>query len=357
MKVFHGGFQGKMTKLLLVLAVTSQTMVSCGVRDDGDTLQVQAMEREKTTETESIPEEEYERALDAGIMIEFCDGDWEQSVTRDVRFVNRVPEERDVRWVSSDESVITNEGKVTRQQEDKTVTITADVSNYNGKKYRRNFSLTVKRKNTIDVNSLEDYSLEQLAEMNSGDENYEVETNESGYVSCIYGKYSDIKVDSWEEALASLYNIKSLLGIGDIAGELQPESGGIFAGDSILIDYDFKQVYKGVEVWGCGITVSRYTDEDGRAHIVDSSYLPIPKDMDITPGITIEEAGKKAEQAGYGKFIPGGEESEDGKLYIINDHGTGRLVWYLLCEKDAWWDQYIVLVDAKTGEVVYASAF
>lgn len=71
MKAVSGHFQGKSIWILLVLAVISQTMVFCGVRDDGSSLQVQAMEREKATETESIPEEEYGREVDAGIEIEF----------------------------------------------------------------------------------------------------------------------------------------------------------------------------------------------------------------------------------------------------------------------------------------------
>ena len=359
---------------LLVLALTSQLAVSCGAKDSESMTQV--VEQVKTVETESTAEEspvievkEIDREKEgtdisevAGCTeIEFAQGDQDKSVTRDVRFVNHAPEEMDASWTSADESVITNEGKVTRQEEDKTVTITADVS-YHGKKYRKSFTLTVKRKLDIDVNSLEDYSLEQLDEMNSGNkERYEVEMNDMGYIVRMLGTYSDVKVDSWETALASLYNIRSLLGIRDVFEELQPDG---VTEDFSSWDYFFRQYYKGVEVWGCGVSVSHNMDGDSRADSVSSGYFPVPEDMDVQPQITVEEAEKRAEQAGYGKCFPYDEEDgekdyDDRKLYIVNDEGKCRLVWYITTTRDPddIFATYEVVVDAKTGEVVYGELF
>ena len=377
MRALFGKRKRKITWLLLVLALTSQLAISCGAKDSDS--MTQAMEQVKASETEpraeespviEVKESDWERggkddiSLVAGYTeIEFAQGDQDKSVTRDVRFVNHAPEEMDTIWTSADESVITNEGKVTRKDEDKTVTITADVS-YNGKKYRKNFTLTVKRKLDIDVNSLEDYSLEQLDEMNSGNkEHYEVEMNDFGYVDDITGFYSDIKVDSWETALASLYNVKSLMGIRDVFEELQPDGVAEWT-ESSYRDYSFQQYYKGVEVWGCGVSVSQFTDGDGRANSVSSDYFPVPWDMDVQPQITVEEAEEKAEQAGYGKCFPHDEREEekdydDGKLYIVNDEGKCRLVWYITTTSnpDDIFATYEVVVDAKTGEVVYGELF
>lgn len=366
MKISPCGGKRKIT-CLLVLALASQLAVSCSAKDGKG--MTQAAEQAKAAETETLAGEspvievtEIDREKEGTdesrvaeeMEIEFARGDLDKSVTRDVRFVNHAPEEMDTIWASSDESVITSEGKVTRQKEDKTVTITADVG-YNGKKYRKTFTLTVKRILDIDVNSLVDYSLEQLDKMNSDNKDYyEVRMNDSGYVDDITGFYSDIKVDSWETALASLYNIKSLLGIRDVFEELQPD--GVTEVSSSR-DYFFRQYYKGVEVWRSGVTVSHDMDGDGRADFVSSGYFPVPGDMDVRPEITFGEASEKIKQDGYVRdmtYVYDEEEPEEEKLYIYNDHGTGRLVWPIIRDKKNDPEQYMVLVDAKTGRVVDA---
>lgn len=352
---------------LLVLALASQLAVSCSAKDGKG--MTQAAEQAKAAETETMSEENPiievtesdwekegtdESRVAEEMEIEFARGDLDKSVTRDVRFVNHAPDEMDTIWASSDESVITSEGKVTRQKEDKTVTITADVG-YNGKKYRKTFTLTVKRILDIDVNSLVDYSLEQLDKMNSDNKDYyEVRMNDSGYVDDITGFYSDIKVDSWETALASLYNIKSLLGIRDVFEELQPDG---VTEDSSSWDYFFRQYYKGVEVRGCWVVVGQFTNRDGSASFVTSNYFPVSGDMDVRPQITFGEASEIIEEDGYVRdmtYVYDEKESEEEKLYIYDDHGTGRLVWSIIRDKKNDTEQYEVLVDAKTGRVVDA---
>ena len=365
MKISSYGGKRKIT-CLLALALTSQLAVSCSAKGSGGMTQA-AEQAKAVAETEPMSEEspvievtESDREKEGTdesrvaeeMEIEFARGDLDKSVTRDVRFVNHAQDEMDASWTSADESVITNEGKVTRHEKDKTVNITADVG-YNGKKYRKTFTLTVKRILDIDVNSLEDYSLEQLDEMNSDNKDYyEVRMNDSGYVDDITGFYSDIKVDSWETALASLYNIKSLLGIRDVFEELQPDG---VTEDSSSWDYFFRQYYKGVEVLGCWVSVGQFTDRHGMASFVNSNYFPVPEDMDVRPEITFGEASEKIEQDGYVRdmtCVHDEEEPEEEKLYIYNDHGTGRLVWSFIRDKKNDTEQYMVLVDAKTGRVV-----
>lgn len=361
------------------MAVISQSAASCGAKNSGSMALASTAGQEKAVKTESeteedavieVKEDDYKKegtdiSYVAGCTdVGFADGDWEQSVTRDIYFVNRMPEEMDIRWVSDDESVISNEGKVTRPKEDKTVTITANVC-YHGKKYKKDFTLAVTRKNTIDINGLEDYSIEQLDEMNRENDEYEVEINDYGYADSIFGTYSNVKVDSWETALVSLYNIRSLLGIGDVFEELAPKSGWELYG---MQEYDFKQVYKGVEVKENSVLVGLYSNKDGRPHFVDSGYSPVPHDLDTNPQITKEEAGEIAEEAGYGKFYPfdeddneelySSDEGENGTLYIIDDNGKYRLVWDIYCSKNPKniLATYEVMVDAKTGEVVYGES-
>lgn len=344
----------KLTWFLLLLAVTSQIAVSCGTKNKGNTVHTMATEQEKAVQTESgdetvteVQESDWEKkgtdVSDVACFTEiaYADGDCEQSVTRDVRFVNQAPGEMDTDWISSDESVVTNEGTVTRQKEDRNITITANIR-YKGKNYRKNFSLIVKRKNTVDADSLEDYSLDQLKARPSCD----VEVDDSGFIRQINGKYSDIKADSHEAALISLYNIKSALGIRNPSEVLQVKS--VDTGDTGYI-FKFNQVYKDLEVLGCDVTVA--SSREGEIFYLSSSYIPLSGDTDIRPQLTREEAVKIAEQAGCGTEDPEDERPENRNLYIYNEKGKGRLVWlmYFVNKKN---DVTVVLVDAKTGEVV-----
>lgn len=348
---------------LLVFAVIGQSAVFHGTGSDGIRL-VNAAEKKGNVTREysktwsepviEVKENDCQKEgtdvseVDWNTEILFADGDSEQSVTRNVSFVNCAPEQMKTRWVSSDKSVITDKGKVTRQKKDKKVTITANVR-YKGKNYRKKFSLVVKRKNTIDVNSLEDYSLDQIDQMNKEDEYYSVDMNEFGYVCDIYGTYSDVKVDSWDTALMSLYNVKSLLGIGDVFGELQVRQAYT---DEYGYIFKFDQIYKGVCVIDSGVTVS--SDRNGKVDFLGSGYLPITNDIDIQPALTMEEAAESAAQAGYGKPEDDEMLNED-YLLVYNEAGKGRLVWMLYCLNEQTYEYYQLLVDAKTGEIIYAN--
>lgn len=280
--------------------------------------------------------------------IEYQDGNCAESVLDDVRFVNYAPELLDVTWVSSDESAMTNEGHVIRGQEDRTVTVTANIQ-YKGKDYRKEFVLTVKRITDIDVSALKDYSLSQLDEMNKGDEDYETEVNDYRYLESVYGTYSDVKVDSYETALVSLYNIKSAIGISNPFEELQITE--VYA-DEFGYTFIFDQKYKGVEVLNYGITVS--SDKNGITNYFDSSYFPLFNDLSVIPQSSWEEAVQSAALCGY--VTMGEEEGTLHEPVIFNEFGKGTLVWNLHCQEDndSSGKMYEVFVDAQTGEALFA---
>ena len=280
--------------------------------------------------------------------IEFQNGNCEQSVLDDMQFVNYAPELLDVAWVSSDESVVTNEGHVTRGAEDRTVTVTAGIQ-YKGKDYKKEFTLTVKRKTDIDVEALQDYSLSQLEQMNSGDEDYEADVNDYRYLENVYGKYSDVKVDSYETALISLYNIKSAMGISNPFEELQVTEA--YADESGYI-FKFKQRYKGVQVLDCGVTVS--ADENGITDYFGSSYFPLSDDISVVPQVSWEEAVHSAALCGYIQMSDE-EGIQQMQPVVFNDYGEGILVWELNCQnQDDPNGIYEVFVDAQTGEALFA---
>lgn len=334
--------------LLAVLTIAVLAITACAPDGKKVTKQTRKMEQSmENIETTQLSEEDWymdgtdEFMVDNYTYLVFSDGDCGRTVTRDIRFASVAPPEMVIKWTSSDESVVTNEGKVTRQQKDKKVTITADIQ-YEGKNYQKEFPLTVKRKNTIDTDTLTDDSLEVIKPSRF---TCEVALNDSGYVKNINGKYSDIEVDSWDTAMASLYNIKSLLGIGDISKELQINSTEYGANWGYI--FTFNQRYKELPVCNGWVTVE--SEEDGTVSGLESSYFPISGEVDTSPKITGKEAAIKAEPAGYWKD----PEEDGGILAVYNENGKGRLVWELSCDRLDDPDVVCrILVDAKTGEVV-----
>lgn len=293
-------------------------------------------------EDEYLDEDDYSFIVDSYTYLDFADGDCEQSVTGNLRFITSLPEGMKVKWTSSDKSVITNEGKVKRKKKDKKVTMTADIR-YKGKKFKKKFPLVVKRKNTINKNKLKDYSLKKLK---SKYPKLKISLNASGNVKCMKGRYSDIKVDSWDTAMASLYQIKTLLGIKNISKELKILYAEYSGSEYTFV---FNQMYKGIPFWEHGIVVT--SNKDGRLAGVESKYLPVLKTIDTSPEITGKEAAKKAEPAGYWRE----PEDDCGVLVIFHKNKKNILVWGFECERlDNPVVSVIIFVDAKTGEVVHS---
>ncbi len=280
--------------------------------------------------------------------IEFQNGNCAQSVLDDMRFVNYAPELLDVAWASSDESVVTNEGHVTRGEEDRTVTVTAEIQ-YKGKDYKKEFALTVKRKTDIDIDMLQDYSLSQLEQMNSGDEYYRVNMSEYRYLESIYGTFSDVKVDSYETALVSLYNVKSVMGISNPFEELQVTD--IYADECGYI-FKFDQKYKGISVLDGQVVIS--ADINGKVDYLRTSYFPLSDDISVVPQVSWEEAVHSVAEYGYILMETEEKEQQESPV-ILNEYGKGILVWNLFCQmNDEYGEGYEVYVDAQTGEALFS---
>ncbi len=280
--------------------------------------------------------------------IEFRNGNCAQSVLDDMRFVNYAPELLDVAWVSSDESVVTNDGHVTRGEEDRTVTVTAEIQ-YKGKDYKKEFALTVKRKTDIDIDMLQDYSLSQLEQMNSGDEYYRVNMSEYRYLESIYGTFSDVKVDSYETALVSLYNVKSVMGISNPFEELQVTD--IYADECGYI-FKFDQKYKGISVLDGQVVIS--ADINGKVDYLRTSYFPLSDDISVVPQVSWEEAVHSVAEYGYILMETEEKEQQESPV-ILNEYGKGILVWNLFCQmNDEYGEGYEVYVDAQTGEALFS---
>lgn len=253
------------------------------------------------------------------VYIDFQMGNTYETVIDDVSFVNVAEDRMKVTWESSDESIVSGTGEVHRQKEQRKVTITAHIT-IDGQTLEKEFELAVMGKMDIDPAKLKDYSVDELKTWNRGDEDYYCEINDFGYLQTLYGKYSTIKVDSYEAALYSLYNIKSALGITNPFAELQvydvytSEDGYTFR---------FMQMYQGMDVFSNEITV--YADENGNTSYIRSSYYPFTEQVNVNPKHSYDYVREQ-----FQKKHPACElVEEEDNLCLINYYGHVDLVWSL----------------------------
>lgn len=123
-------------------------------------------------------------------------------------------------------------------------------------------------KDSYEPDQMQDYSLSEIKQMNASDEEFDFMMSEEGYLEELYGTYSDITVDSWEAALYSLYNIKTLLGIDNPFEELELQE--CYHDDSGY-SYCFRQVNKGEPVSDRGLVIS--CNGQRKINMLSSSYL------------------------------------------------------------------------------------
>lgn len=280
--------------------------------------------------------------------IGFSDGDCEQMVTENICFENLAPEQLQISWKSQDESVVTHDGKVTRQQEDKKVNITANIS-YKEMYFKKKFTVIVKRKNIQDNEKLRVLTREQLDEMNMGNPHYEAEFGNDGYLKKLSGKCSDVKVDSSDTARTALYQMKTLLGIINPDTELKAD--GVFQNNNEYVYY-FQKMYKGLEVLYNQIKMT--VDKNGEVTKVESTCQPVSTETDTKPGMSIGDVWDYVSMKGYTVLMFDENQDVDEEIppVVYNDSGTARTVWKLVCEEDKTGTYCVVLADIKTAEIV-----
>lgn len=286
------------------------------------------------------------------LRIGYNPGDCDDAVTQNVTLLEGGEEGCSIEWSSSDKQIIDLNGKVNRPSSGpKSVQLTAKLT-YEGRTLVKEFTLTVMNTRNFDPSNVKDLSVDDLAEMNNGYDNYNIEINKFGYITDISGKYSDIKVDSYETALYSLYSLKTAMGISNPFEELKPVSVNADETGNI---YKFNQVYNGIEVYSNTVVVS--VDSQGNTDYLSSDYFPINKSIDVTPKTTYEEALKSIEEKYIGAEAYGVEQEKD-RLYISNYYGETELVWKVYFDLledngDLNKGEYRALVSAVNGDIIY----
>lgn len=275
------------------------------------------------------------------LKIEYNGSDSEYSVTENLI----LPETLDgatIEWSSSNTDIVSNGGIVTRPDETSIkVQLTATVRS-NAYFETKSFEVYVIKSKYVNYNT--DYiqdldSLELLYLYNEGDiDNLEVYINENGYIDYIMGSFSDIIVESPQEAILALYSIKTLMGCSSPKDELSYLSTNK---DEYGASFRFEQVYQGIPVYGRDVVVS--TDSSGLTTTFKSSFV---SDIDIntTPTLSSEEAEQKLIELGY-------KEIQPDKLYIYVDSSVPKLAWNLNAKTSEGMNCN-VLLDAINGQIL-----
>ncbi len=288
---------------------------------------------------DSIGEDAYiVRNAKSQLKIGYAFGDSEESVTKNISLCSELAG-ASVKWISSKPAMISDKGEVVRPSaESEYVTLTAVVSS-NDYSEEVEFNVRVVKDTYVNYNIDYIYDMESpelLYIYNEEVDSLEVYLNDAGYVSDISGQFSEFVVESPEEAILALYEVKSLMGCESPKDELSWVSTNR---DKYGYAYRFRQTYKGIPIYGRNVVVA--TNVNGITSFLHSSYVN-DIDTDVTPALS--------EDAIFGILRDGDYEiiGNDG-LYIYVDDMT-VLVYNIIAEDDS--GIYNILVNADSGEIV-----
>lgn len=306
-------------------------------------------------ESEITEESEKELFSYDDLEIEFAEGNTYSTVVQDVIFPSTEYEDATVVWESYNTEIIDNNGKVNRPNSEKEiVNVVAHITYDDETTEDKEFELTVWGIPSYNTNELIDYTLDDINLLNPNSE-IEYQVNEYGNLQSYYGKYSVIPVHTVEDAINSLYNVKTLTGLSDPRSEIKPVS--VITNGSMSI-YKFVQVYNGIPVYDSIFTVA--TNNKAETSFLLSDYKPINTNISTSPSIAKESAiNTICSLSQYISIIPNDEDHPD--LYMYSFNGETNLVWSInlflsqsLNNAEAGY--YEILVDAHSNEIIYITA-
>lgn len=272
--------------------------------------------------------------------IGFAKGDSANSITQDI-ILPSGDGPVNVKWMSSNDKVISPDGKVTRQEKENTsVTLTVDVT-FQTVTESRQFDLCVIKVKKYDYSSVESFSEKELEELTlDTDIPLDLHYEDSGLVDSINGKYSKITIDSYEDALYAVAGVKSLVGISDPENELEI---AVTEKDLMGSTYTFEQRCNGINVYGRKVFV--VSDVKGNAVALNSNFLPSKsfEELNTNPALSEEEISSKIEKTSdnYDK------DSIEIVFYSLDEYEKSPVLAYKTII-----DNDYVFFDANNGEII-----
>lgn len=273
--------------------------------------------------------------------IDYADGDSASSVINNVG-LRTVSENAEVSWSSDDNSIISNTGIVNRPNNtNKTVKLTATLSVGEISKDKV-FEVIVIKNNSNDTDNIHDNSYDDIADLNGG-ELPRIITDDDGNIKSIRGKYSDINIQSSEDAILSLYSVKTLLGISNPETELVCETGN-YSNSNQIRSYVLKQYYNGLEVVGRKITI--VADADGNAYNLNTGYIS-NINIDTNPTVSSSTAISKAKE-----YANTTSEINNYELVVYPNDNNNLVLAYRINIGTTY-----IYVNANTADVITSSSF
>ena len=144
------------------------------------------------------------------------------------------------------------------------------------------------------------------------------------------------------QAWAFLRENAALLRVSDPAAEF--ERIGSTRDDLGFVHVRFRQVYRGVEVWGREVAV--HIGPNGNVESFNGRWVPTPTVDDIATANVSESAARETALASLGR---GGVERSTPM--ILEEQGTTRLTW-MVQVRGRLDENWHLFVDAATGEIV-----
>lgn len=187
--------------------------------------------------------------------------------------------------------------------------------------------------NKVDLSSLE------------ANENVSITYNEESDIpTIIAGDYTDFKVDSSNDAIKALEEVKDIMGINNPKEEYEVSNEIDFLENNI---YRMQQYYKGIEVINRQMIIA--ADKEGNIKTLSGDYEKIT-DLDVNPNIDQNSAINTVTEQ-YGNNIQ--VDKTQLIIDIINDVPT--LCWGVKAYgefNELEGNSYNIYIDAKTGEIV-----
>ena len=160
--------------------------------------------------------------------------------------------------------------------------------------------------------------------------------NDDASVRTIQGAVTGNVIRNEKDAAAALKNVAALFGIQDFENDLVFDS----VEDSAFRSYVFRQVYQGVKVESGYLTLI-VDKETGKAVYLNST-VAADLDLDVTPALTAEQAGRiAANEMGLTDF------SAPELTIFRTDSGAFRLAWSVANDETG------AFIDAKDGEILF----
>ena len=291
--------------------------------------------KESYMDVERNTEEEIAQEFEA-LEIIYAENDNRYAVTKDVTLPSEAAWGGSVTWESSDEGLVSAQGKVTRPVESRGVTLTATIQNEE-LTMQKVFELWVIKQETEKPPVAVSY--EELVAWNG--EELEMLSSDGGEtLSHLYGRFTAEKVETEQEAVNAVWSVAHWMDVNE-----ETDSFKVYRRFSEETDTVFRlgQYYKGVRVVGGGVIIS--TDKEGYADYFSSCYQRY-LDLDVTPVLN-EEKIQEILSESYEQAVVTASELV---LYEGEEEDGYRLAWELSTVLNGI--GYDVVMEDATGKVL-----